>query len=141
MLAFLWSLFATAPGAEIELPPATDPRGQLYVLIGMLAVPVCAVVSALITARKSPTNGPAPTADIPRLDVRQDYLNMHLKNLEDRVKTTEDENRGLRKQIIELIEDRATVRAENKALRDDVAGLRDEVHELRGRLRGPGHDG
>lgn len=142
MLLYLF-LAAVAPGnGAIDIPPVDDPTGRIIVLaVAFLAV-VGPYATAKVSAKKGVINGPAPVAGgdspTPRLDVGQQYLERYVKGLEDSVKSVEAENVDLRKQLLGLIEDRATFRAQNEALRADIAGLREEIHELRGQLRGRG---
>jgi hypothetical protein len=141
MLLFLL-LAAVEPGsAGVEIPPATDPTGRIIaVAVAFLAV-VGPYATAKVSAKKGAINGPAPIGDhaaTASLDVGQQYLERYVKGLEDNVKSVEAENVILRKQVLELVEDRAMFKAQNEALRADIAGLRDEIHELRGQLRGRG---
>jgi septal ring factor EnvC (AmiA/AmiB activator) len=140
---------ATTPaGGSLDIPPAPDPKST-WIAIGLALLPVMGtILAAKIQSRKGSSNGPTPLGpETPRLDVGEHYLRRHVETLEERVKAAEAESRDLRVQIIQLIEDRATFKTQNEALRADLAeqerrhaDLRDELHELRGQLRGRGHD-
>lgn len=141
MLLFLFLIgAATTPGSGVDIPPATDPTGRMIAVGVAILAFLGPITAAKLSAKKGVHNGPTPLdSATPRLDVGQQYLERYVQNLEDRVKSTEGENRDLKKQVIELIEDRATLKAQNEALRVDLTELRDEVHELRGQLRGRGN--
>lgn len=140
MLLYLFIL-AVEPGNSVEIPPATDPTGRLIaVALATLAV-LGPYFNSKVSAKKGVSNGPTPlngASPTPRLDVSQQYLETYVKSLLDRAQAAEAEARDVKKQVMTLIEDRATFRAENKALREDIAELRGEVLELRGQLRGRG---
>jgi predicted nucleic acid-binding Zn-ribbon protein len=92
--------------------------------------------------KKGASNGPTPIAATVSptvgLDVGEEWLKRYVKALEDDVEAVKAENTVLRKQVLELTGDRATFMAQNEALREDIAGLRAEIQELRGQLRGRG---
>lgn len=142
MLLYLL-LSAVAPGnGGLDIPPADDPTGRIIVIVVAGLAVLGPYITAKVAAKKGASNGPVPLASpdspTPRLDLGQQYLERYVKGLEDSVKSVESENVDLRKQLLGLIEDRATFRAQNEALRADIAGLREEIHELRGQLRGRG---
>ncbi len=138
MLLYLL-MSAVEPGSGVEIPPATDPTGRIIALVVAFLAVAGPYLTAKVSAKKGIGNGPTPingSTPVPRLDLGQQYLERYVKGLEDTVKSVEDENKVLRKQVLDLIEDRATFKTQNEALRADIASLRDEVHELRGQLRG-----
>lgn len=142
MLLYLL-LSATEPGNAVELPPATDPTGRLIALaLAFLAV-AGPYATAKVSAKKGVSNGPTPlngssSSPLPRLDERADYLKIYMGGLEREVETLKALNAEQQKQILELTRVSATSIAQNEALRADIAGLREEIHELRGQLRGRG---
>lgn len=142
MLLYLFIL-AVEPGNGVEIPPATDPTGRIIALaVAFLAV-VGPYATAKVSAKKGVSNGPTPLngtpSTTPRLDERADYLKIYVKGLEDAVEALKLENAEQRKQILELTRVSATSIAQNEALREDIAGLREEIQELRGQLRGRGN--
>lgn len=141
MLLYLLMVVAE-PGNGVEIPPATDPTGRIIALaVAFLAV-VGPYATAKVSAKKGVTNGPAPLngapSPLPRLDAGEEYLKKYVKGLEHDVETLKAENADQRKQILELTKISATSIAQNEALRADIASLREEIHELRGQLRGRG---
>ena len=139
LLVFLLDVLQPAPG--LDIPPQTDPTGRLIVTILTLLGALSPLVLARIQNKKNPSNGPTPltpASDTPRLDVGQQYLERFVKSLEDRVIHAESRADELDRRCQALLEDRATIKAELKAVRADNTELRDEVHLLRGRLMGHG---
>jgi len=136
-------LSAVDPSSPVDLPPATDPTGRVIALaLAFLAV-AGPYATAKVSAKKGVTNGPplagnGAVAPLPRLDVGQQYLERYIKGLEDDVEALKAENAIQRQQVLQLTGDRATFLAQNEALREDIAGLRAEIQELRGQLRGRG---
>jgi polyhydroxyalkanoate synthesis regulator phasin len=141
MLLVLLLNAAVEPGNNgLDIPPASDPTGRVIALLVASLAVVGPYATAKVTAKRGASNGPTPLpvsdAATNRLDLNADYLKKYVAGIELEVEELKKENSAQRQQIIALIEDRATFRAQNEALRADIAELRTEVSELRGQLRG-----
>lgn len=148
MLLWLFTVFAevVAPpgaGTALDINPAPPNSTSQWLALAMALLPVVgSIIAAKIQAKKTTHTvaESAAAAVTPRLDVGQQYLEKFVKSLEDRLEATEDKYEDLDRRYQTLLEERATLRAQMEAIRSDNADLRDEVHELRGRLRGRGRD-
>lgn len=142
---------AADPGSNLDLPPADDPTGR-WIATSIAALTVIGpLIAARIQAKKSPANGPtSPATDpsaTPRLDATQGYLERYVASLEHRVEQTEARNAELDRKYLELLDKYAatnaklaTTQAQLEAVHHDNLELRDEVHLMRGQLRGRGND-
>lgn len=129
----------TTPGTGLELPaPAPDPKGQWLALVVAVLPVIGSIVAAKIQAKRGQFNGLEPlfVGQTPRLDVGQEYLERYVQNLDDQINTLKIKNDDLEQKFLQVLEDRATIRAQLEAMRVDNIELRDEINVLRGRLRG-----
>lgn len=142
MLLFLM-LRAVEPGTSIDIPPPSDTAGRIIAVVLPILTVAGAYFNSKANAKKGLANGPTGAGNgsspTPQLDADQQYLKRYIKGLEDSIEEAKAENVELRKLNLGLVEDRATFKAQNEALREDIAALRGEVRELEGRLRGPRH--